>query len=218
MVRLRPVTLREANAFVRTYHRHHGPVVGWKFGVGVEDEAGRLVGVAIAGRPVARMLDDGRTLEVLRCCTDGTPHVASMLYAAIGCTGVPAGDHLHPGERAWHEPASCRLAQGRREPGRLLVEAEQASAGRSSDVRKGPLGGGDRRVAMRYEPIPTRDRPDDPAVPNPAPRWERDGVPVHCVYCEPCPGPGWSSGVCDKHMRVLIQAHTGAYPKTRRSG
>jgi hypothetical protein len=47
----------------------------------VADETG-LVGVVTIGRPVARMLDNGTTLEVTRCCTDGTPHAASMLYGA----------------------------------------------------------------------------------------------------------------------------------------
>lgn len=41
-----------------------------------------LVGVAIVGRPVARSFDDGRTLEVTRVATDGTPNASSMLYAA----------------------------------------------------------------------------------------------------------------------------------------
>jgi hypothetical protein len=42
-----------------------------------------LVGVATVGRPVARHLDDGYTLEVNRTCTlDGTPNVNSMLYGA----------------------------------------------------------------------------------------------------------------------------------------
>lgn len=43
---------------------------------------GVLVGVAIIGRPVARMWDNGQTVEVTRLATDGTPHVCSMLYAA----------------------------------------------------------------------------------------------------------------------------------------
>ena len=43
----------------------------------------RLCGVAIAGRPVARALDDGYTLEVLRVCTDGTPNACSKLYGAM---------------------------------------------------------------------------------------------------------------------------------------
>lgn len=37
------------------------------------DEHDVLVGVAVVGRPVARLLDDGLTLEVTRVATDGTP-------------------------------------------------------------------------------------------------------------------------------------------------
>jgi hypothetical protein len=77
-----PLTLREAQAFVQQHHRHNKPPHGCKFAVGVRSGAD-LVGVAVAGRPVARALDDGRTLEVNRSCTDGTPHVNSMLYGAI---------------------------------------------------------------------------------------------------------------------------------------
>ncbi len=76
-----PVTLAEANAFVQAHHRHHGPVVGYKFAVGVK-EGERLCGVAIVGRPVARMLQDGSTAEVTRVATDGTPNACSLLYAA----------------------------------------------------------------------------------------------------------------------------------------
>ena len=45
-----------------------------------------LCGVAICGRPVARYLDDGLTLEILRCCTDGTDNACSKLYGAC-CRG-----------------------------------------------------------------------------------------------------------------------------------
>src|SRR5262249_45822417 len=79
---LQPVTFREACAFVARHHGHHKPPRGWKFGVGVAG-GDQLVGVAMVGRPVSRHLDDGRTLEVLRCCTDGSaPNAASKLYAA----------------------------------------------------------------------------------------------------------------------------------------
>lgn len=79
-LRIVPVTLAEANEFVKAHHRHHMPVVGHKFSVGVSD--GRLRGVAIVGRPVSRHQDDGLTLEVTRCCTDGVPNGCSMLYGA----------------------------------------------------------------------------------------------------------------------------------------
>lgn len=86
MLRLVPVMLKGdggANAFVRRHHRHSAPVTGCRFSVGVEYEAtGGLAGVAICGRPVARALDDGRTAEILRVCTDGARNACTMLYAA----------------------------------------------------------------------------------------------------------------------------------------
>ena len=75
-----PITLAEANAFVAEHHRHHKPVPGAKFCVAVS-EGDVVRGVAIVGRPVARHLDDGWTLEVNRCCTDGMKNACSMLYA-----------------------------------------------------------------------------------------------------------------------------------------
>ena len=81
MLMLIPVSLAEANAFVAQHHRHHKPVTGHKFSIGCM-ENGRLVGVAIVGRPVSRYLDNGFTLEVNRLCTDGAKNACSMLYAA----------------------------------------------------------------------------------------------------------------------------------------
>lgn len=81
-MRIEPITLREACAFIAEHHRHNKPPRGHKFSVAVRDE-GVLVGVATAGRPIARAFDDGFTLEVNRSCTDGTPHVNSMLYGAV---------------------------------------------------------------------------------------------------------------------------------------
>ena len=40
-----PISLKEANAFVERYHRHHKPVVGHKFSVAVAVD-GEIVGVA----------------------------------------------------------------------------------------------------------------------------------------------------------------------------
>ena len=65
MLRLKPISLRDANEYVRKYHRHHKPVAGHKFSIGCEAD-GELVGIIIAGRPVSRYLDDGFTLEVTR--------------------------------------------------------------------------------------------------------------------------------------------------------
>lgn len=81
MLELQPMTYPDACEFIVRHHSHHLPPQGWKFGIGVNGGE-CVVGVVTIGRPVSRRLDDGWTLEVTRCCTDGTKHVASMLYGA----------------------------------------------------------------------------------------------------------------------------------------
>lgn len=80
-MKVRQIPLKEANAYVEQFHRHHGRVVGHKWSLAAY-KAGHLCGVAIVGRPTGRRLDDGKTLEVTRLCTDGTRNACSFLYAA----------------------------------------------------------------------------------------------------------------------------------------
>lgn len=82
MLEIVPINLEQANLFVNNFHRHHKSVPGSKFSLAVCDKEQKIRGVAIVGRPVARFLDDGWTLEVNRCCTDGTRNACSMLYGA----------------------------------------------------------------------------------------------------------------------------------------
>lgn len=84
------IELAEANAFVAEHHRHHKPVVGHRFSIGAV-EGDKLVGVAIVGRPVARALDDGLTVEVTRLCTDGTKNACSFLYGACARAAFALG-------------------------------------------------------------------------------------------------------------------------------
>ena len=74
-------TKANCGIFVAAHHRHHKPVIGHKFSIAVS-ENGIVRGVAMVGRPVSRRLDDGWTLEVSRCCTDGASNACSMLYGA----------------------------------------------------------------------------------------------------------------------------------------
>lgn len=90
-LRLVPVSLAEANDFVAMWHRHHPPVPGHKYSIGVCDDDNVLRGVAIVGRPVARHYDDGQTLEVNRTATDGTPNANSMLYGAAARAAFALG-------------------------------------------------------------------------------------------------------------------------------
>lgn len=78
-----PLTLKVANEFVARHHRHHKPVVGHRFSLGVQDENEQLRGVAIVGRPVARALDQERVCEVTRVATDGCENACSALYGAV---------------------------------------------------------------------------------------------------------------------------------------
>lgn len=81
MLRLISMTRAEAHAFIRKHHRHHKPSTGDVFclGAAIDD---RVVAVACVGRPVARMLADGHTLEVTRLASDGTRNACSFLYGA----------------------------------------------------------------------------------------------------------------------------------------
>lgn len=75
-----PIELSQANAYVEQLHRHHSPVHRDKFRVACADDAG-IHGVIQVARPVSRNMDDGKTLEVVRCCTDGTRNACSFLYS-----------------------------------------------------------------------------------------------------------------------------------------
>jgi hypothetical protein len=68
-----------------------------KFAVEIRDE-NRLVGVATVGRPVARHMDDGLTVEVTRTCTTGAPNAN---WSAA-----------HPSRRRQHAPNTLGNSHG----------------------------------------------------------------------------------------------------------
>lgn len=132
-----PIALDEANAFVRLHHRHHTAIQGHKFSLGamLGDE---LVGVAIVGRPVSRMRDDGATLEVTRLCTDGTKNACSFLYGAA---------------------ARAAFALGYRRIGTYILSTEDGASLRASGWRLlGERGGGSwsRGARPRSDKHPTQ--------------------------------------------------------------
>lgn len=119
MLRVLPCTLAEANAYVKGHHRHNRPVVGGQYALCVTDSAGQVRGVAILGRPVARMLDSGkegemkrRILEVLRVATDGTGNACSMLYGAARRLAKEAGYEKIITYTLASEPGTTLLAAG----------------------------------------------------------------------------------------------------------
>lgn len=88
---IRPIELKDANEFVARLHRHHKPVQGHRFSISAWD-GDRLCGVAIVGRPVARLAGSPlEVLEVTRLCADGTKNACSLLYAAAARIGRELG-------------------------------------------------------------------------------------------------------------------------------
>ncbi len=77
-----PLTLAQANTLVEKIHRHHKPVRGHRFSIGVAGPMGHVCGAAIVGRPVSRELDAYAVAEVTRLVTDGTKNACSILYGA----------------------------------------------------------------------------------------------------------------------------------------
>lgn len=141
-----PVTFAQARQFITDWHRHHRPPVGHKFSIGVADEHDVLVGVAVVGRPVARHLDDGHTLEVTRVATDGTPNSGSILYAAAWQAARALGyRRLITYTQAGETGASLRAAGWR------VVAARPPSPGWSRPSRPRADHGVDRIARLRWQ-------------------------------------------------------------------
>ena len=116
MLELQPITYKEACEFIRVHHRHHLPPQGWKFGIAVNDGE-KVVGVITVGRPVARNLDNGWTLEVTRSCTDGTRNANSMLYGAARRAAFALGYKRIITYTLIEEPGTSLRAAGWKEMG-----------------------------------------------------------------------------------------------------
>lgn len=75
-----PIELKDAQNYINKFHRHHQAAHRDKFRIAAMED-GEIIGVVQVGRPVSRVLDDGKTLEVLRLCTNGKKDVCSFLYS-----------------------------------------------------------------------------------------------------------------------------------------
>jgi hypothetical protein len=90
MWKIVPLELKDLNALVARLHRHHKPVQGHRFSIGLECD-GEVVGGISVGRPTARLTNQRTILEVTRLVTDGTDNVCSFLYAAVARVGKALG-------------------------------------------------------------------------------------------------------------------------------
>lgn len=123
-MRVIPLTLKQANALVDELHRHHKPVRGHRFSLGLIDDDEILRGSVICGRPVARGCDPYLTLEVTRLVTDGTRNACSILYAAAARTAQAMGfdriQNLYLGDGRRGQLARLWLGRGRPDSWRAM--------------------------------------------------------------------------------------------------
>lgn len=116
MLRIEPITLREARVFVGCNHRHSLPPRAHLFSVACTKN-GVMCGVGIAGRPKSRHWDDGKTVEIDRCCTDGTSNACSMIYGALCRAARALGYGRAITYTLKSEPGTSLLAAGFRRDG-----------------------------------------------------------------------------------------------------
>lgn len=95
-LRVRPMNIKAALRFCKVVHRRLPDLQGAMWAVACERD--ELVGVAIVGRPNARLLDDGRRLQVLRVsclpgdeAANGNKGACSILYGACARTARAMG-------------------------------------------------------------------------------------------------------------------------------
>lgn len=90
-LRVVPVTIGAARAFVERHHSNHHAPVGGLLACAVAD-GDRLCCVAILSRPVARMLDaHGDVAEVTRVATDRTRGAALLCLRALTSAALRLG-------------------------------------------------------------------------------------------------------------------------------
>jgi hypothetical protein len=136
--------LREANAFVARVHRHHKPLHRVRFSVGCADETGKLRGVAMAGRPVARMVNPKTTLEVSRVATDGCPNACSFLYGLVARIARLLGYAKVQTYILAHEPGTSLKAAGWRMEAKVEGEAWTRRGNFDGEVRRTDQPNGDK--------------------------------------------------------------------------
>lgn len=87
---IRPISIKDADAFVSKNHRHNKAAANGKFAIGCYIVLGVTsgiwyyqIGVGIGGRPRSRHLDNGLTFEIYRVCTNGHRNATSLIYSKM---------------------------------------------------------------------------------------------------------------------------------------
>lgn len=87
----KPITIKEANAFVSKNHRHHRATTrnSGKWAISAYDiNSNELVGVAIVGNPVSATYMDGVTLEITRLCVIESAPKGTASFLISKCSKI----------------------------------------------------------------------------------------------------------------------------------
>ena len=87
----KPITIREANEFIKEHHRHHRPTArnGGKWALSaVDKKSEKIIGVFIAGNPVSATYMDGKTLEVTRLCVKEDAPMGTASFLLSKCSKI----------------------------------------------------------------------------------------------------------------------------------
>ena len=111
-----------------------------RFHVGLANDDGELIGVAVAALPSARLLCDGETIEITRLCTTGARNAATMLYGAITRAAKALGYTRAYTYTLQTEPGTSLRASGWKEDARLEPQTWDRP-NRTRHVSQAPLFG-----------------------------------------------------------------------------
>lgn len=86
----KPITIRQANEFIREHHRHHRPTSNnsGRWALAAVDRNGSIHGVAIAGNPVSATYMDGKTLELTRVCARASSQKGTCSFLISRCSKI----------------------------------------------------------------------------------------------------------------------------------
>lgn len=137
---VRPISLNAAREWIAATHRHlRRPVTGWLFGVEVLRN-GERIGVACAGRPASRMLQDGVTCEITRVAIlEGESNACSFAYGALRRAAAALGYTRVVTYTMAEEPGTSLRAAGFVDEGEAGGgEADRPSRRRKAVEQSGP--------------------------------------------------------------------------------
>lgn len=90
-IETKPITIKEANKFVKEHHRHHRPTSNntgkWALSV-IDKKTNEILGVLIVGNPVSATFMDGYTLEITRLCIKENAPKGSASFLISKCSKI----------------------------------------------------------------------------------------------------------------------------------